>query len=78
MDEDEIEPSTEEDDIRGITMDEFDGFQVDKDQNLYWHGKPVNLKNLIEFSTVQAIFGFLAASGVFMGGLGALLKAFKS
>ena len=58
------DPSTWPKGVRPIAMDELDGIGIDDDRQLYWHGKPVVVRDRLELSTRQsiaAIIGMLAA-----------------
>ncbi|WP_297812872.1 hypothetical protein [uncultured Methylophaga sp.] len=37
--------------IKSITIDELDHLGIDEDNNLYWHGKPVHIKQKIELES---------------------------
>jgi hypothetical protein len=55
--------------IRTISIDELDGFQIDDNGRLYWHGKGVVLEQRITLRGIELGLAFVAAIGAFLAGI---------
>ena len=70
------DPSTWPPYVRPITMDELDGIGIDDNRQLYWHGKPVVIRNQIELSTVQAIAAIIGVVATVVIALAAVVNVY--
>jgi len=54
--------------VDAITVDEMEGLGIgNKDNNLYWHGKPVQTQ--LKLLKLELTFLFFGALGAFIGGV---------
>jgi hypothetical protein len=62
--------------VRPISLDELDGIGIDDNRQLYWHGKPVVVRNQIELSTVQAIAAIIGVAATVVIALAAAVNVY--
>lgn len=55
--------------LRGISIDELDGFQLDDDGRLYWRDKAVILEKRLKLETYQIVLATLATAGAVASGV---------
>lgn len=60
--------------VREITFDETSRLGVDNDGNLYWDGKLIEIRKVIDLNWWQNIIAAATASGVLLSGISALLR----
>lgn len=58
--------------IRGLSIDEMNGFGVDKPGNIYWHGYPIQVRRKIELRWYELVLATLATTGALMQGIAAM------
>jgi hypothetical protein len=57
--------------VRGISIGEVDGIGVNAKGELYWRGKPVEIRRPLDLSRAQKIGAVLVATFTVIGGIGA-------
>jgi hypothetical protein len=64
--------------IRSISYDEADALGVDAKGELYWHGKPVEIRRPIDLSWTQKAVAVIVAVATVLAALGAVAQGFAA
>lgn len=58
--------------LRSISLEELDALAVDKEDMIYWHGQPVQMRRRIELRSWELILLALATFGTLLQGIAAM------
>jgi hypothetical protein len=64
--------------IRSISTDEADALGVDAKGELYWHGKPVEIRRPLDLSRTQNAVAIIVAIATVFAAVGALAQGFAA
>lgn len=66
------DPSTWPAGVRTIGLEELDALGVDKADHLYWHGKPIEIRQRLELRWIELILLLFATIGALLQGVAAM------
>ena len=64
--------------VRTISMAEADALGIDAKGELYWHGKPVEIRRPIDLTTGQRMGAFVVGFFVVIGSIGAVAQGWSA
>jgi hypothetical protein len=64
--------------IRSISMEEADALATDAKGELYWHGKPVEIRRPLDLSRTQNAVAIVVAMATVFAALGAVAQGFAA
>lgn len=64
--------------IRTISLQEVDALGIDAKGELYWHGKPVEIRRPLDLTRTQNIVGIIVAIATVFAALGAVAQGFSA
>jgi hypothetical protein len=64
--------------VRTIALGEVDALGVDAKGELYWHGKPVEIRRPLDLSRTQLILAWVIAIATVVGAIGATAQGFAA
>ena len=65
----------------GVTSISYDGIGklgVDRNQQLYWDGKPVEVKRRLDLTFWQKVLGGITALAIVLGGIGGFVQGISA
>jgi hypothetical protein len=65
-------------DIRSISIDEAGALGVDAKGELYWHGKPVEIRRPLDLTLWQKLGAVIVATATVFAALGAVAQGFAA
>ncbi len=72
------DPATWPNGVRSISIGEADALGVDANGELYWHGKPVEIRRPLVLSKAQAAFAILVSVFAILGAVGSMAQGWAS
>jgi hypothetical protein len=64
--------------IRSISIDEAGALGVDAKGELYWHGKPVEIRRPLDLTPTQNVVGIIVAVATVIAAIGAVAQGFAA
>lgn len=64
--------------IRTISMQEADALGTDAKGELYWHGKPIEIRRPLDLTSRQSAVAIIVAAATVFAAIGAMVQAYAS